>query len=87
MAHVKDYLDRGPIYIDSWTRCVHALLLTALTRAVDLQIEFWNALEQVNKLATVKLDPARWVSTTRTMVDQAEDLTMADVDEYLGSNA
>jgi hypothetical protein len=89
MAHAKDYLDGCPIYIDSGPRFVRLLelLLKALTRAVYLQIEFWNVLEQLKELVTVGFDPARWVSTTSTIVDGDGDLTMADVDDYLGPSA
>ena len=59
MAHVKDYLDRGPIYVDSGPRSVRLpeLLFKALTRAVDRQIKFWNVLEQLKRFVTVGFDP------------------------------
>lgn len=54
-----------------------------MTNAVNLQIEFRNALGQLTRLVDVKFDPAAWISTTSTIVEGGMDLTMADVEDYL----
>jgi hypothetical protein len=88
LAHVGDYLASCSIQVDSEGAYVPncELLLPELTNAVNLQIEFRNALEQLKKLVDVKFDPASWISTTSTIVQGGMDLTMADVDEYLSGS-
>jgi hypothetical protein len=85
LTYVRDYLAGGLIHVvsDSWHFPNCEFLLPELTNAVNLQIEFRNALEQLKKLVDVKFDPARWISTTSTIVQGGMDLTMADVDDYL----
>jgi hypothetical protein len=89
LAHVGDYLASCSIQVDSEGTYVPncELLLPELSNAVNLQIEFRNALEQLKKLVDVKFDPATWITTTSTMVERGMDLTMADVDEYLSDSA
>ena len=88
LAHVGDYLASCSIQVDSEGAYVPncELLLPELTNAVNLQIEFRNALEQLKKLVDVKFDPETWITTTSTMVEGGMDLTMADVDEYLSGS-
>ena len=88
LAHVGDYLASYSIQVDSEGAYVPncELLLPELTNAVNLQIEFRNALEQLKKLVDVKFDPETWITTTSTMVEGGMDLTMADVDEYLSGS-
>ena len=88
LAHVGDYLASCSIQVDSEGAYVPncELLLPELTNAVNLQIEFRNALEQLKQLVDVKFDPATWITTTSTMVERGMDLTMADVDEYLSGS-
>jgi hypothetical protein len=85
LAHVEDYLAGGLIHVvcESWYFPNRELLLPELTNAVNLHIEFRNALEQLKRLVDVKFDPAAWISTTSTIVGGGMDLTMADVDDYL----
>lgn len=88
LAHVGDYLASCSIQVESEGAYVPncELLLPELTNAVNLQIEFRNALEQLKKLVDVKFDPATWITTTSMMVEGGMDLTMADVDEYLSES-
>ena len=88
LAHVGDYLASCSIQVESEGAYVPncELLLPELTNAVNLQIEFRNALEQLKQLVDVKFDPATWITTTSTMVEGGMDLTMADVDEYLSES-
>jgi hypothetical protein len=85
LAHVEEYLAGGLIHVVSgnWYIPNRELLFSELTNAVDLYIEFRNALEQLKRLVDVKFDPATWISTTSTIVEGGMDLTMADVDDYL----
>jgi hypothetical protein len=85
LAHVGDYLAGGLIHVvsESWHFPNRELLLPELTNAVNLHIKFRNALEQLKRLVDVKFDPAVWISTTSTIVEEGMDLTMADVDDYL----
>jgi hypothetical protein len=85
LAHVENYLATGLIHVisESWYFPNRELLLTELTNAVNLHIEFRNALEQLKRLVDVKFDPAAWITTTSTIVEGDMDLTMADVDDYL----
>jgi hypothetical protein len=85
VAHAEEYLASGLIHVVSQRGCFPGceLLLPELSKAVNLQIEFRNALEQLKKLVEVKFDPAAWIRTTCTIVEGGMDLTMADVDEYL----
>ena len=85
LADVEDFLARGLIHVVSegayFPNC--ELLLPELSNAVDLQIKFRDALEQLKRLVEVKFDPATWISTTSTMVEGGMELTMVDVDDYL----
>ena len=85
LAHVQDYLATGLIHIvsESWKFPNSELLLLELANAVNLNIKFRKALEQLTRLVDVKFDPAAWISTTSTIVEGGMDLTMADVDDYL----
>jgi hypothetical protein len=88
LTHVGDYLAGGLIHVVSESsEGLHfpnrELLLPELTNAVNLQIEFRNALEQLKRFVDVTFDPAAWISTTSTIVQGGMDLTMADVDDYL----
>jgi hypothetical protein len=85
LADVQDYLATGLIHIvpESWEFPNRELLLPELANAVNLNIKFRNALEQLTRLVDVKIDPAVWISTTSTIVEGGMDLTMADVDDYL----
>ena len=85
LAHVEDYLAGGLIHVvsESWHFPNRELLLPELINAVNLHIEFRNALEQLKRLVDVKFNPAAWISTTSTIVGGGMDLTMADVDDYL----
>ena len=85
LAHVEDYLTTGLIHIisESSTFPNRELLLPELAKAVNLNIKFRNALEQLKRLVDVKFDPAAWISTTSTIVEGGMDLTMADVEDYL----
>jgi hypothetical protein len=85
LADVGDYLACGLIHVASegcyFPNCES--LLPELIKAVNLQIELRNALEELKRLVDVKFDPATWISTTSTIVQGGMDLTMADVDDYL----
>jgi hypothetical protein len=85
LNHVRDYLAGGLIHVvsESWHFPNCEFLLPELTNAVNLHIRFQIALEQLKSLVDVKFDPARWISTTSTIVEGGMDLTMADVDDYL----
>jgi hypothetical protein len=85
LAHIEDYLASGLIHVvsESWYFPNRELLLPELTNAINLQIKFQDALEQLKRLVDVKFDPAAWITTTSTIVGGGMDLTMADVDDYL----
>ncbi len=85
LPDVDDYLATGLIHVvsESWNFSNRELLLPELTNAVNLNIKFRHALEQLKRLADVKFDPAAWITTTSTIVEGGMDLTMADVDDYL----
>ena len=85
LNHVQDYLAGGLVHVvsESWHFPNCEFLLPELTNAVNLHIRFQIALEQLKSLVDVKFDPARWFSTTSTIVEGGMDLTMADVDDYL----
>ena len=87
LAHVDDYLATGLIHVvsESWHFPNRELLLPELANAVNLHIEFQNALEQLTRMVNVKFDPVAWIRTTSTIVEGGRDLTMADVDDYLVS--
>jgi hypothetical protein len=88
LAHVDDYLARGLIHVvsEKWSFPNRELLLPELTNAVKLHIKFRNALEQLKGLVDVKFDPAEWIRTTSTIVEEGMDLTMTDVDDYLAGS-
>ena len=85
LVHVGEYLACGLIDVASEGSYIPncELLLPELIKAVNLQIELRNALEQLKRLVDVKFDPATWISTTSTIVGGGMDLTMTDVDDYL----
>ncbi len=85
LAHVEDYLAAGLIHLvsESWNFPNRRVAAPELTNAVNLNIRFRHALEQLKRLVDVKFDPAAWISTTSTIVEGGMDLTMADVDDYL----
>ncbi len=85
LAHVDDYLATGLIHIvsESWNFPNREWLLPELTNAVNLNIKFRHALEQLKTLVDVNFDLAQWIRTTSTIVEEGMDLTMADVDDYL----
>jgi hypothetical protein len=56
-------------------------------KAIDLQLEFLKSLEELKNLIPVKYDPTRWITTTSAIVEGPDDLTMADVDEYVSYSA
>jgi hypothetical protein len=58
-------------------------LLRKLTKAVCLQIELWDTVADLEALVDTDFDPLAWVQTTSTDVESGNDLTMADVDDYL----
>jgi hypothetical protein len=88
LAHMGDYLACGVIHVASEGSYVPncELLLPELIKAVNLQIDLRNALEQLKRLVDVKFDPATWISTTSTIVGGGMDLTMTDVDDYLAGS-
>jgi hypothetical protein len=88
-AHVKDFLARDFLHVvgEDWHFADCDWLLPHLMKAIDLQLKFLNALAQLKKLIPVKCDPTRWITTTSTIVEGPDELTMADVDEYMSYSA
>lgn len=86
LPDVNDFLNKNRIHIvsDSPHLPISNVLLRELGMAVDLQIAFWKALHRLEHLKRVDFDPEIWIRSTTSIVDEGADLTMADVDDFLG---